>query len=128
MATYNVYEYDIAGTVGDMQAEPRVFAHSAKSVTVPTGATVEEKIFTSDNVPAQLPSGDDVQYTTIKRGACLYVGTTGNVKVRMESGDVVTFYGVASGSFLPVLILGVFGSNENTEVDGTSATNILALY
>ena len=43
-------------------------------------------------------------------------------------GDVVTFYGVASGSFLPVLILGVFGSNENTEVDGTSATNILALY
>jgi hypothetical protein len=128
MATYNVYEYDIAGAVGQMQAEPRVFAHSAKSVTIPTGATAEEKIFTSDNVPAPLPSGDDVQYTTIKRGACLYVGNTGNVKVRMESGDVVTFYGVVSGSFLPVLVLGIFGENENTETDGTSATNILALY
>lgn len=128
MATYNVYEYDIAGAVGQMQAEPRVFAHSAKPMSIPTGATAEEKIFTSQNVPSPLPSGDDVQYTTIKRGACLYVGNAGNVKVRMESGDIVTFYGVASGAFLPVLVLGIFGTNEGAETDGTSATNVLALY
>ena len=128
MATYNIYEYDIAGAVGEMQAEPRVFAHSAKLMTIPTGATVEEKIFTSDTLPEPLQAGDIVKNTKIQRGACLFVGGAGNVKVKMESGDIVTFYGVTAGSVLPVLVIGIFGTNVNTETDGTSATNILALY
>lgn len=130
MATYNVYEYDIAGAVGEMQAEPRVFAHSAKVMTIPTGATVEEQIFTSDTVPANPGANDVINYTAIQRGACLYVGGAGNVKVKMESGDEVTFYGVAAGSFLPVLVVGIFGTNDTGagETDGTTATNILALY
>ena len=36
MANYNII--DIAGVEGNMQAEPRVFAHSAKALTIPSGA------------------------------------------------------------------------------------------
>jgi hypothetical protein len=127
MANYN--EIDIAGLEGNMQAQPRVFAHNARTLAIPTGATVPVGVlnFTSPTDPSD-PAEDGDQINTLQRGACLYVGNGGNVKVQMESFAIVTFYNVASGSFLPIQVLKVYGSNDTGESDGTTATEIIALF
>ena len=121
MANYN--EVDIAGLAGNMQAEPRVFAHHAKEVTIGNDPNVGAGVVDFTAPPDPLPAGDTV--STLKRGACLYVGTGGNVKVRMESKADVTFYNVQSGSFLPIQVVKVFGTDGT---NGTTASNILALF
>tara|TARA_R100000742_G_C4173940_1_gene11294 strand:- start:200 stop:490 length:291 start_codon:yes stop_codon:yes gene_type:complete len=90
----------LRGLEGNMMAQPRVFAHDAAAVT---------KSDTTD-----IPN-------TEYRGCCLYVGGQGNIKVTMESGEEVTFTGVAAGSFLPILVTRVWSTD-------TTATDILALY
>jgi hypothetical protein len=128
MANYNII--DIAGVEGNMQAEPRVFAHSAKALTIPSGASEFVGVvgnFTSPTDPND-PAQDGDSIRTLRRGACLYVGNGGNVKVQMEDFSIVTFYNVANGSFLPILAIKVYGSNTGAETDGTTATNILALF
>ena len=132
MANYN--KVDIEGLQGNMQAEPRVFAHHAKVIDISNLNNSSDSVgvlnFTSP--PQPLPKGDSI--TKLKRGACLYVGTGGNIKVRMESKTDVTFYNVASGSFLPIQVVKVFGPNEldpqgnPLTTDGTTADNILALF
>lgn len=54
-------------------------------------------------------------------GACIYVGTGGNLVVTMLSGQVVTFANVGSGSFLPIQVKRVWAT-------GTTATDLLSLY
>ena len=122
MANYN--EVDIAGLAGNMQAEPRVFAHHAKEIDlsnatdqVPTG------VLNFSAPPDPLPAGDSI--SKLQRGACLYIGTGGNVKVRMESKVDVTFYNVPDGSFLPIQVVKVFGTDGT---NGTTASQILALF
>ena len=91
------------GLEGNMQAQPRVFAHDAVVVTK------------SDTV--DIPN-------TSERGCCLYIGDVSagaDVKVTMESGNEATFKGVTAGSFLPVLVTRVHST-------GTTAAEILALY
>ena len=91
------------GLEGNMQAQPRVFAHDAVLVTK------------SDTV--DIPN-------TSERGCCLYIGDISagaDVKVTMESGNVATFKGVTAGSFLPILVTRVHAT-------GTTAAQILALY
>ena len=88
------------GLEGNMQAQPRVFAHDA--------------VLVSHSDTVNIPNTED-------RGCCLYVGNGGNMKVTLESGSTVTFTGINSGSFLPVLAIRVWSN-------GTSASNILALY
>lgn len=51
----------------------------------------------------------------------LYVGTSGNLKVRTAGGDDVTFNNIQNGSFLPINVVRVFST-------GTTATNIVALW
>lgn len=51
----------------------------------------------------------------------LYVGTGGNISLVTSQGNEVTFVGVLSGSFLPVLTRQV----KNT---GTTATDLVVLY
>lgn len=51
----------------------------------------------------------------------LYVGTSGNLKVRTAGGDDVTFNNIQNGSFLPINVVRVFAT-------GTTATNIVALW
>ncbi len=58
---------------------------------------------------------------TQKRGACIYVGNSGDVEVLLEGGNTVVFVGVATGAFLPILAKQVISTN-------TTATNMLALY
>ena len=62
----------------------------------------------------------DIPHTQ-KRGCCLYIGNSGDVEVVMESGNPAEFTGVATGTFLPILVKSVVAAN-------TTATNILALY
>ncbi len=117
-----INEVKIAGTTGEMQAEPRVFAHDARDLTVPTTGADSYVDVLPTGVPAV---GDEV--TVLSRGACLYVGGAGNVDVEMESGTRVLFVGVAAGAFLPVLVTKVYGT-DSLSAATTTATDILALF
>ena len=127
MATIN--EVDIAGAVGEMQAEPRVFAHDARllDLTIPTTGGNNDQNAYVDVLPTGTPVAGD-QVTVLERGACLYVG--GDVDVEMESGQRVTFKGVAAGAFLPILVTKVYltDGTEPSGVQTTTATDILALF
>ena len=129
MATIN--EVDIAGTVGEMQAEPRVFAHDARllNLTIPTTGGNNDQNAYVDVLPTGTPVAGD-QVTVLERGACLYVGGQGDVDVEMESGQRVTFKGVAAGAFLPILVTKVYLTDGNTPSGNqtTNATDILALF
>ncbi len=122
-----INQVDIAGTQGKMQNEPRVFAHDAKSLnlTLPDPITADLYV---DVLPTGTPSAGD-EVTVLQRGACVYVGGTGDVDVEMESGERVTFKAVNAGSFLPILITKVYLSNNaGTPTQTTTATDILALF
>ena len=56
-----------------------------------------------------------------ENGCVLYVGVTGDVKVKTAAGNDVVFTGVPAGSFMPVQVTQVFAT-------GTTATNIVALW
>jgi len=65
---------------------------------------------------------ENFQYETQNnRGAVLFVGTGGDLRVLTSSGDDVVFKNVADGSFLPVQVVRVFSTN-------TTASDILALW
>ena len=51
----------------------------------------------------------------------LYVGTGGDLDVTTAGGDVVTFVGIASGTFLPVQVIRVNSVGDST-------ANIIALW
>jgi hypothetical protein len=54
-------------------------------------------------------------------GACLFVGTGGDIQVTMLGGQTVIFANIPDGTFLPIQVRRVWASNTN-------ATDILALY
>ncbi len=56
-----------------------------------------------------------------ENGAAIYVAGTGDVKVMMASGDIITFTTVAASTFMPIQALQVFET-------GTSATGLVALW
>lgn len=64
-------------------------------------------------------SGGNVSSTNT--GACIYVGTGGNIRVTMIGGQGVIFYNVPNGSFLPIQVLKVWQTDTN-------ASDMLALY
>ena len=88
-----ITKVDIAGLAGNEAAQPRVFAHSAYEI--PTPATTG----TENTYPANTVNDSQV---IISRGACIYVGVGGNVKVTMENGEIILFKGITTGSFLPI--------------------------
>ena len=78
------------GLEGNMQAQPRVFAHDAVALTA-----------------ADITAGNTIANTS-ERGCCLYVGVAMDlITVTMESANSATFKGVAAGSFLPILVTAV---------------------
>lgn len=113
-------EVNIKGLEGNFQAQPRVFAHSANSLTIPSGNTNSVDVY---------PSPPNDTNVLVNRGACLYVGGAGDVKVLLE-GDTtpVTFKGIQQGTFLPILALKVYGTDTGQQSGGTSATEIIALF
>ena len=181
------------GLEGNMQAEPRIFAHDAipLNFSVAAGASfgfaktieratntgtgfvagntytsvansvellvisvdsegkmTEWKIInpgTANTVPSVLtfngPTAGTTTFNVIElgipstdeRGACIYVGKTGangTLVVKMESGQVRTFTGVAAGSFLPILVSNVL--RQGTDATGATTTtdvdDVLALF
>jgi len=69
---------------------------------------------------AYVPTKHDTNdITTVSRG--IYVGGSGDVKVKTIGGDTVTFVGVPAGTVLPVRAKQVFNT-------GTTATSLLVLY
>ena len=115
-----INEVKIAGLEGNFQAQPRVFAHSATLLVIPVGATNSVDVL---DISGSSTPGDTV--AILSRGACLYVGGLGDVKVLLEGDtDPVIFKAVPAGSFLPIQALKVYGSGAL----GTTATDILALF
>ena len=111
---------DIAGLEGNMAAQPRRFAHSANAITISNEAG-------ADNVAQDVtPTAPDDTTVILRRGACLYIGGAGNVKVLLEGDAVpVTFEGVLAGTFMPILVQKIYGTDNGK---GTTATKILAYY
>ncbi len=118
MAEYT--EIDIAGLEGNEASQPRVFAHSATPIA---GANIVTPFAGQQVVTTGTPTAGDSQ-STLRRGACIYVGVACDITVVMEDqdpntliADAITFYGVAAGSFLPILVTKVFSV---TKTDGTA--------
>jgi hypothetical protein len=62
-------------------------------------------------------------------GCVLYVGTSGDLIVTTAGGDIVTFFKVQSGSFLPVQVIKVWESYTfPSGAVTTSAADIIALW
>lgn len=57
---------------------------------------------------------------TLKEGCVLYVGNGGDLEVVTAGGQVVTFYGVVTGSFIPVQVIKVTANS--------TASRIVALW
>ena len=97
------------GTQLKQADEVRLFAHNAINIT-PSGVAV-----------GAIPD-------TSIRGACLYIGQGMDVVVKLESGVVTTFKGLAAGSFLPILAISLVDYTL-TDTAGTKADNdVLALF
>lgn len=75
------------------------------------------------NVPAEsaddiVPSNTD-ELIHVSRG--IYVGVTGNIKIKTLKGSIVTFVAVPAGTILPVRARQVF-------VTGTTSSSLIALW
>ena len=67
----------------------------------------------------EITPSDTVDLERVTRG--LYVGTIGDVKVTMASGNTVTWVALAAGVIHPLQVRRVFAT-------GTDATDIVAAY
>ena len=76
-----------------------------------------EKTEPAIGLAAVTPS--DSAYIALTRG--LYVGVSGNVRVRMEDGSLETLVGLAAGIVHPLRVQQVYSTS-------TTATSILAAY
>lgn len=80
-------------------------------------STVNTSLASATTAEAITPS-DTTVLTPPGRG--LYVGTTGDVAVRMAGGGTATFVGVPNGAVLPICVDQVLST-------GTSASDIVLL-
>lgn len=62
---------------------------------------------------------DTVDLTFVSK--FIYVGVTGNVRLTMDGGQILTFVGVLAGTFMPVRASRVMAT-------GTTATSLVSLY
>jgi hypothetical protein len=73
----------------------------------------------NDNADITLSGG--IITPSSNNGACLFVGTGGDIQVTMIGGQTVIFANIPDGTFLPIQVRRVWASNTN-------ATDILALF
>lgn len=78
-----------------------------------------EVVTPNDNADLTLSGGAIIEGSN--NGACLYVGTGGNLTVTMIGGQTVTFVNIVDGTFLPIQVRKVWAT-------GTDAADILTLY
>ena len=126
MATVN--KIDIAGLEGNEAAQPRVFAHSAIAVILPSAMGNDSFKYVIPNTGVAPTTGDTQTVQT--RGACIYIGSIAggsDLDVELESGSRVTFKGLTAGSFLPILATKIYVTNSS-EDPTTTVSDILALF
>lgn len=68
---------------------------------------------------AEITPSNSTVYKPCYRG--VYVGGTGNLRVRMADGGTVTFTGVPNGAVLPICV-------DQVLATGTTATSLVGLY
>ena len=110
-------DLDIRGVVGNMQAEPRVFAHDA----IPINVSDFGNLLMPPPVGPIGPGGS-VGQVVFNRGCCLYVGIESNIEVQMESGRTCTFKRVPPGSFLPIMVIKIIAAERI--IEGGSTGNV----
>lgn len=84
-----------------------------------TFQALNAQLITPSNTQDILIGG--VSFLPLETGACIYVGTGGNIRVTMVGGQQVVFYNVPNGSFLPIQVTRVW-------VTDTTAADMLALF
>lgn len=104
---------DISGLNGNMNSEPRVFAHDA----IPVNVSDFGKLLLPE---PSAPTADVIN--TFSRGCCLYVGIESNIEVQMESGRNCTFKRVPPGSFLPIMVIRIISAERI--IEGGSTGNV----
>lgn len=84
----------------------------------------ETKIYDATNNPVSFQPINGAAVTpsdsAVLVPGTLFIGSTGNVKVRTKGGDDITFTNVANSFILPVLVDMVYST-------GTTATNIVIM-
>jgi hypothetical protein len=108
----NVQVGDIVYNITNNQAAMVINVDSATQLTLNAAITMNISDYYT------LYSGTNITGTV--EPCVLYVGTGGDLEVTTAGGDVVTFVGIASGTFLPVQVIRV--SMFST------AANIVALW
>ena len=101
----------IRGLEGNMQAQPRVFAHDATNAS-PSGVAV------------------GAIADTETRGCCIYIGRPMDITVALEgsTGNVI-FKGLAAGSFLPILATSVISYTlDASDTDPKADWDVVALF
>lgn len=78
-----------------------------------------EAVIPNDNADLTLSGGAIIEGSN--NGACLYIGTGGDLKVTMLGGQTVVFTNIPDGTFMPIQVRRVWAN-------GTNAGDILALY
>jgi len=96
--------------------------HNTTDGTIATVTAIDSNTQLSISADIMASGEDYTIYASPETNGCaLYVGVTGDVKVKMASGKDVVFTAVPAGSFMPTNVLQVFAT-------GTTATNIVALW
>ena len=67
---------------------------------------------------SEITPNDATLLTQVSR--CLYVGSAGNIRVELSSGDIVTLENVVAGAIYPLRVSRVFAT-------GTTATGLISL-
>lgn len=84
----------------------------------------ETKIYDATNNPVSFQptraSSVTPSDSTVLAAGTLFIGSTGNIKVRTKGGDDITFTNVANSFILPVLVDMVYST-------GTTASNIIIM-
>lgn len=122
-------DFSVAGTLTDVGTTFLSSGISGDAIVYNTTAAIAYDVasVTDDLNLALTPASaggaadDYVIYNAPSAGCVLYVGVTGDVKVKTTAGNDVVFTGVPAGSFIPVQVKQVFAT-------GTTATNIVALW
>lgn len=71
---------------------------------------------------AAVTPSDSADLSTMARS--LYVGTTGDLKLKLVDGSIVSFVAIPAGTVLPIAVLRVYATGQ----PGSIATNVVALY
>lgn len=94
-------------------------------VSIGGAYSVVEFITTNTLTLADAISAASTPYSIYKynyyEAAVLQAGSAGDINVETVGGDIVQFFGISAGQFIPVQVLKVLNT-------GTTVTNIIALW